>query len=320
MAVTVVLFVIAYCSTFEVAAGDGTVSVKCPRVIHGTIGEETVIRCPVKAPSDVRLKDLNWKAPDSRVYILGHSSVDQGKGGRFEVGWDKDKMEVWLGMSNTQMADEGDYKCFVRTDSGYVGDDEGCGVNLKVTARYTVPTIWSVPQKNLEEDMTVTMYCMAEKGYPRGTIHWFDQYGTNWTSSAIMTVEQTTGRWFKLMSTFTVLRASSSSSFYRCKVIGGNGQEEGTAELSLMFREPAKSTQKWSNNSIAAIVVVTGSVSTGILLLLLLKRRRPRYDEVHEAVPEHGEENEKDDAEREMRDEMKENEGGTACMENATGM
>ncbi|KAJ8357599.1 hypothetical protein SKAU_G00203930 [Synaphobranchus kaupii] len=89
-------------------------------------------------------------------------------------------MDVWLLVRDVRVADQGRYTCSVLTNRGSVE----LSTSLKVIARYSDPAVWSVPERNIEDDMAVTMFCQAVGGFPRGTVQWFDQYGTNWTRSA----------------------------------------------------------------------------------------------------------------------------------------
>ncbi|KAJ8404234.1 hypothetical protein AAFF_G00340070 [Aldrovandia affinis] len=283
------------------ASFDDTVKLECPPVNRGVYGQDTWIRCSVRGGSGRYVSRLVWKRLDSGTHgsTVSFFGVKDWNGGRFESGWDKVNMEVWLLVRNTQDADEGRYKCLAMTDQGYVESS----TSLKVTARYTEPTVWSVPERNIVDDMEVTMFCQTHGGYPRGTIHWFDQYGTNWTRSAKMEAQETKDKRFDLTSEFTVWRVSSGSPGYRCRVVSSDGGREGEAELHLMFRDPEKSVQRWSNNSIVAVIVVVGSLATGVLLLVLLQRRGPPR-KVH---------TEEEDIRNEEEGAEKEEEESTAC-------
>ncbi|XP_035258458.1 uncharacterized protein LOC118219426 isoform X1 [Anguilla anguilla] len=217
---------------------------------------------------------MMWKRVLSEAPLPAPSlfSVGRGSGKRFESGWDRSSMEVWLLVKSVQVADGGRYACLVLTNRGYAERS----VSLKVIARHSEPRVWSVPERNIEEDAEVTMFCRALGGFPRGAVRWFDQYATNWTRSARTDAREREDGRFDLTSEFRVRRVSSASPGYRCCVIGGDGDKEGEAEIHLAFREPEKRVQRWSNNSIVAVIVVAGSLITGLLLLALLQRRRPR--------------------------------------------
>ncbi|KAG5853808.1 hypothetical protein ANANG_G00030440, partial [Anguilla anguilla] len=188
-------------------------------------------------------------------------------------------IDVSLLVRNTLRTDEGKYECEVVTDSG----DDKAVVSLSVTATYSKPDMSSVPEKDLQEEMEVTLFCNASGGYPVGMIHWYDQHGTNWTRSAEMTVVETTDKRTNLSSKVT-LKASSSAPPYRCLVLNNNGVEEGKAELNLsvQVKAPGKvegdSTAQKSSTAIAAVFVIVGFLLCGLLILVLLRRRRTQRE------------------------------------------
>ncbi|XP_061081024.1 CD276 antigen-like isoform X1 [Conger conger] len=273
-----VLLLVFICSANFVSevSSDGPVTLDCPSASAGVYGRDVRIRCAVTPGSGVHVFRAEWKrvrpgAPVSAVSVFGAAG---GSGPRFRSGWDRSSMEVWLQVQRVRLADEGHYTCLVVTDRGSAVR----GTSLKVTARYSEPTVWSIPARNIEDNMEVTMFCRALGGFPRGTVHWFDQYGTNWTRSTRTDAWIREDGRFDLTSEFDVWRVSSISPGYSCRVIGWDGRGQGEAEINLAFRDPEKRVQRWSNNSIAAVIVVAGSLATGLLLLPLLQRRRPRQE------------------------------------------
>ncbi|XP_035262631.1 uncharacterized protein LOC118221550 isoform X2 [Anguilla anguilla] len=133
----------------------------------------------------------------------------------------------------------------------------------------------SVPEKDLQEGMEVTLFCNASGGYPVGMIHWYDQHGTNWTRSAEMTVVETTDERMNLSSKFT-LKASSITPLYGCLVLNNNGVEEGKAEFALKFQEKVVSDpgsgEGGGRTAIAVVFVIVGFLLCGLLILALLRR------------------------------------------------
>lgn len=114
------------------------------------------------------------------------------------------------------------------------------GLSFPFLANYSKPSMSSVPEKDIQDEMEITLFCNATGGYPVGMIHWYDKFGTNWTRSAVMTVVETADKRFNLSSKFT-LTASSSSSLYHCFVLNNKGVEEGEAEFELAFQVKGKS-------------------------------------------------------------------------------
>ncbi|KAJ8251657.1 hypothetical protein GJAV_G00223720 [Gymnothorax javanicus] len=273
-----VLLLVYICSANLIwrVSSNGPGRLECPAVNLGIHGQDLRIRCSVSVSSGLNIFGALWKrvhlgGPLSTVSFLGTKG---GDGSHFESGWSKSRMEAWLLVKNIQVDDSGRYTCFVLTNRGSLHTS----TSLSVIARYSKPTIWSEPERDIKDDMEVSVFCRAQGGFPRGTIHWFDQYGTNWTRSSETEALERRDGLFDLTSEYHLRRAHSLSPGYRCCVIQGDGSKEEETEILLAFRDSGKQVQRWSNNSIVAIIVVAGSLTTGLLFLVLLQRRRPQSE------------------------------------------
>ena len=115
----------------------GRARLECPPVSYGFYGQDVQIRCSVKGVSSrVNVFRVEWKrvrpgAPVSAVSVFG---VGGGNGRRFESGWDRSGMEVWLQVKSLQLADEGHYTCLVFTDRGSVVR----GTSLKLAGEFFI--------------------------------------------------------------------------------------------------------------------------------------------------------------------------------------
>ncbi|XP_035262618.1 uncharacterized protein LOC118221546 isoform X23 [Anguilla anguilla] len=254
------------------------VSLDCQDENHGVLGEDSLLKCFLNSGGkNMTFMSASWWRPGGKppliMFIM--DEVLEPEDPRFSFKQSQmsgSNIDVSFLVRNTLRTDEGKYECFVVTDSGYAK----AVVSLSVTATYSKPDMSSVPEKDLQEDMEVTLFCNASGGYPVGMIHWYDQHGTNWTRSAETTVVETTDKRTNLSSKVT-LKASSSAPPYRCLVLNNNGVEEGKAELylSVQVKAPGKVEGDQSSTAIAVIVfVIVGSLLCGLLILALLRRRR----------------------------------------------
>ncbi|KAG7491584.1 hypothetical protein MATL_G00005730 [Megalops atlanticus] len=253
-------------------SSDKLVSLECLSENRGVYGENTLLKCEVKSrQEDVNVLMVFWKRDGSTI-LTSTKGSQKPYDPRVQL-VKESHTEVSLLIKNTLRTDEGKYECTVITDSG----EDKKEMTLKVTAPYTKPTMGSIPEKDIEDDMDVTLYCNASGGYPLGMIHWFDQYDTNWTRSAVTTAVETADKHINLMSKFT-LTASSVHPGYKCSVFNSNGVKEGETEFQLMFQNKQKGSEKEgagnSPTAIAAVVVVVGSLLCGLLILMIIRRRR----------------------------------------------
>ncbi|XP_036372931.1 cytotoxic and regulatory T-cell molecule isoform X2 [Megalops cyprinoides] len=270
-------------------SSDKLVSLECLPENHGVYGQNTLLKCEVKSrQEDVRVIMVFWKRDGSNVLTF-RSGREPNPDARFQL-LKHSHTDVSLLLKNTLRTDEGKYECTVITDSG----EDKKEMSLKVTAPYTKPTMGSIPEKDIDDDTDVTLYCNASGGYPLGMIHWFDQFGTNWTRSAVTTALETEDKRINLVSKFT-LKASSVHPGYRCSVLNSNGVKEGETEFQLMFQEkrkdirPDKEGAGNSPTAIAAVVVVVGSLLCGLLILMIIRRRRFHHEQYMEPVEVTGE-------------------------------
>ncbi|XP_048869784.1 uncharacterized protein zgc:174863 [Brienomyrus brachyistius] len=270
---------------FTLLFSAANVQLNCQHENFGISRQNSIINCSVKGAeaSDVDIVVVIWKKGKSTVLMYYKKNITRSEQ-RFkfaEQSWDTRNRNVSLLVTDTRVADEGQYQCHVITDSGEAEED----TSLKVRARYSKAVMSSIPEKDIRENLKVEIFCNASGGYPAGVIHWYDQYNTDWTRSAKTDVVQTEDRLFNLTSKLTVLQASSISLGYRCVVFNSNGQQEAEAEYSLPFAvvDPEKEHQEGDRHTLTltAILVVVGSLICGVLILMLLRKRRSWRERSH---------------------------------------
>lgn len=264
------------------AVKSGFVKLECKTENVGHYGQQSLLECVVKTSSDVtdpNIRMVAWKKltspEDEGDLVLGfkRGKLDQPKRGyRFaEPSWNGKNMNVSLLITNTAVADEGDYKCIVITDSG----DDNMVTTLKVQAKYSISTVHSIPKK-IVPNTDSTLVCESHGGYPQGTIRWLDEEEHEWTKSSEMEAKQSDDGLFQLTSRLSLLGGSTFSK-YICAVLNASGgkEDEKTFEMPAppssqggIFGPGSSETSK-----VVAPLVVIGSLIIGLLLLLLYKRR-----------------------------------------------
>uniref|UniRef100_A0A3Q4FYT2 Ig-like domain-containing protein n=1 Tax=Neolamprologus brichardi TaxID=32507 RepID=A0A3Q4FYT2_NEOBR len=215
-------------------------SVECKAENVGHYGQQSLLECVVKTSSDVtdpNIRMVAWKKltspEDEGDLVLGFNrgKLDEPKRGyRFaEPSWNEKNMNVSLLITNTAVADNGDYKCIVITDSG----DDSIVTTLKVQAKYSISTVYSIPKK-IVPNTDSTLVCESHGGYPQGTIRWFDEENHEWTKSSEMEAKQSDDGLFQLTSRLPLLRASTFQK-YICAVFNASGgrEDEKTFETNI---------------------------------------------------------------------------------------
>ncbi|XP_041694939.2 uncharacterized protein LOC121533199 [Coregonus clupeaformis] len=255
------------------------VKLECKTEYHGVYGQQSIVECIVKpVVEDVTIITVTWKRVGAAANLLEYhkDKMIPTPGFKFaEPSWNKKNMNVSLLLTNTKMADNGEYECEVETD---VGTDKATP-SLSVTAKYKTPTMSSIPDTNIQENTDVTIFCNSTGGHQKGLIWWFDEFGTNCTESAELVAKETDDGLFSLASNFTVLKATSSYTNYTCKVLNVNGALEGKASFEIQFvsrnlGSKADNLDSVSNTKWLAPVVVIGSLIIGLLAALLFFKKR----------------------------------------------
>ncbi|XP_064180237.1 CD276 antigen-like isoform X3 [Anguilla rostrata] len=273
-----ILSVVLYAEFMCAVSANKFVSLDCQDINRGVHGKDSSLKCFLNSGGEsVKVTAAAWRRPGEKrpLIMFINDKVREPEDPRFsfkQLQMSGSNIDVSFLVRDTVRTDEGKYECEVVTDSG----EAKAVVSLSVKATYSKPDMSSVPEKDLQEGMEVTLFCNASGGYPVGMIHWYDQHDTNWTRSAEMTVVETTDKRTNLSSKFT-LKASSITPQYRCLVLNNNGVEEGKAEFDLKFQEkaPEKATGDQGSTAITVIVfVIVGSLLCGLLILALLRRRR----------------------------------------------
>ncbi|KAL3996295.1 Rab GDP dissociation inhibitor [Sarotherodon galilaeus] len=280
------LFIFTAICVTAVKSG-GFVKVECKAENVGHYGQQSLLECVVKTSTDVTDPDIRmvaWKKltslEDEGDLVLGFNSGkwDRPKRGyRFaDPSLDKKNMNVSLLITNTAVADDGYYKCMVFTDSG----DDSMLTTLKVQARYSVPTVHSIPEK-IVSNTDSTLICESHGGYPKGTLRWFDEKNHEWTGSSEMEVTRSDDGLFQLTSRLSLLRGSTFPK-YTCAVFNASGGKEDEKTFETTSSSSHGSEGQGSNRveiyKIVVPLVVIGSPMVGLLCVLLIYRWGSRCD------------------------------------------
>uniref|UniRef100_A0AAX7TPG8 Ig-like domain-containing protein n=1 Tax=Astatotilapia calliptera TaxID=8154 RepID=A0AAX7TPG8_ASTCA len=240
---TLLFIFTALCVT---AVKSGFVKVECKAENVGQYGQQSLLECVVKtstAIKDPTIRMVAWKkltSPEDEgdpVLDFKRGKLDRPKRGyRFaEPSWNGKNMNVSLLITNTAVADDGDYKCIVITDSG----DGSIVTTLKVQAKYSISTLYSIPEK-IVPNTDSTLVCESRGGYPQGTIRWFDEEKHDWTASSKMEAKQSDDGLFQLTSRLSLLGGSTFSK-YTCAVFNASGGKED--EKTFEMPPPPPSSQ-----------------------------------------------------------------------------
>ncbi|KAG7239254.1 hypothetical protein INR49_029395 [Caranx melampygus] len=277
------ILIIVFISLFALNAVAVFLTVECTPDVVGQYGQPSLLKCIVKPTvQDTTIRVVIWRTTGGKSVLVYHESLPQNKSYQFaQESWTVKNMDVSLRIANTKVEDDGRYKCTVMTDSG-----EGSGeVNLKVVAKYRTPVISSNP-KQITQNSGGTLMCDTVGGYPQGSIHWFDEFNTDWTTSARMEAEQTEDGLFQLSSTLP-LKGGSTFSKYICVVRNASGGKEAESAIDIK-PTPAgvggDDTKQRTTHIIAAVVVI-GSLIVGLLLAIYCHKRRNQNPRRPSAAP-----------------------------------
>uniref|UniRef100_A0A3B4GF94 Ig-like domain-containing protein n=1 Tax=Pundamilia nyererei TaxID=303518 RepID=A0A3B4GF94_9CICH len=220
------------------------VKVECKAENVGQYGQQSLLECVIKTSTDIKdptIRMVAWKKltspEDEGDPVLGFNrrKLDRPKRGyRFaEPSWNEKNMNVSLLITNTAVADDGYYKCIVITDRG----DGNKVTNLKVQAKYSISTVYSIPEK-IVPNTDSTLVCESRGGYPQGTIRWFDEEKHDWTKSAKMEAKQSDDGLFQLTSRLSLSRGSTFSK-YICAVFNASGGKEDEKTFDTNIPPPS---------------------------------------------------------------------------------
>ncbi|XP_069023924.1 butyrophilin subfamily 1 member A1 [Embiotoca jacksoni] len=264
------------------------VKVECNVQNVGQHGHQSMLECVVQTSQEVvdaTIHRVTWKKKgrDDPLLFFTESRAQMVRGYSFaEPSWNEKNMNVSLLISNTVVADAGDYTCSVSTDSGFA--EKTC--SLKVQAKYRAPIMRSIPERMTPNEHS-TLICTSGGGYPKGKLRWFDMDNEEWTKSSEMEAKQTDEGLFQLSSKLELLPGSTFSK-YTCVVFNASGgkEDETTFELQPSPLGHEKGAEI-SASKIVAPVVVIGSLLVGLLLVLLIYKKRSPCG--HQEVPTHDE-------------------------------
>ncbi|KAM7394079.1 hypothetical protein PAMP_020901 [Pampus punctatissimus] len=254
------------------------VKVECKTSNKGQYGQQSMLECVIQTTQNVKdpkIQVVTWEKKGSERTLLTYynKTTEALPGYSFaEPSWNDRNMNISLLITNTVPNDNGDYICMVITDSGIATQF----TSLNVTAKYSKPTIYSIPEK-ITGDEDVTLSCNSE-GYPQGQLTWLDEHNKTWEGKTA--VETTDNGLFKLSSNLSLLKNSIFSK-YTCVVFNpsDNKEEKTTLEIQAKLLSVAdnEAGERFLSSKIVAPVVVIGSLIIGLLLALLFYRRRSAH-------------------------------------------
>ncbi|XP_068177609.1 butyrophilin subfamily 2 member A2 [Antennarius striatus] len=268
--------------------------VECKTGSVGEYGQKSLLECVVK-PSQVgaapQIRMVAWKKDGfEEALLVFHKGkiINQLEGYSFaDPSWNDKNMNVSLLISDTTLQHQGSYTCEVATVSG---PSEPGSSSLSVTAKYSKPTIISLPETT-NQNTDGTLVCKSEGGYPKGQLRWFDERDTRIKNDEIEVMKTESGL-FQLSSKLT-LKQGSVSSKYTCAVFNAS---EGKQD-EVQFNVPEASNGVLGGHAegqgageslnpiskVVAPLVVIGSLIVGLLLVLVYYRRRSqrRHLRVH---------------------------------------
>ncbi|XP_068583233.1 CD276 antigen isoform X2 [Cebidichthys violaceus] len=254
------------------------ISLDCKAEQLGQYGQQSLLECVINIPNgNALIRVVTWKKASSVLLVFNKGNLTKRQGYSFaEPSWNLSNMNVSLLITNTAVEHDGLYECMVITDSG----DHTESLSLKVTAKYSKPTIVSSPKAmTLITDGTLT--CESDGGYPKGELRWFDENNRELTNDSPMEAKQTKTGLFQLSSKL-VLGQISDVSKYTCSVFNASGgkEEETTFEELNAPNSPEKGFRKELDpaTKIVAPVVVIGSLIAGLLIVMLILRRRSKRE------------------------------------------
>ncbi|KAM6941655.1 butyrophilin subfamily 1 member A1 [Lycodopsis pacificus] len=257
------------------AKTEGFISLNCKAEMLGQYGQQSLLECVIDPPddnTDIRL--VAWKKASIPLLVFYNGEFTEKQPGYSfaEPAWNNRNMNVSLLISNTAVEHDGLYECLVSTTSGYKNKT----TSLKVTAKYSKPTIRSNPETS------GTLMCESVHGYPEGKLRWFNEL-RELTDHSQMEAKATKSGLFQLSSKL-VLEQGADVSEYTCGVFNASRGKEQEATFKVLntpkppeeFRKPLDPATK-----IVAPVVVIGSLIAGLLLALVVYRRRSQREYLH---------------------------------------
>ncbi|KAM9857118.1 butyrophilin subfamily 1 member A1 [Aulostomus maculatus] len=242
------------------------IELRCKTDNQGRHGQQSMVECVIKTSEEVQAPEIRiavWKKGSTKLLLFqdGKFTDHEPRHSFAEPRWNQTNMNVSLLITNTAVADGGNYSCFVITTSG----ESSSSGNLAVTAKYNKPIIHISPKKF---DGNVNLSCSSDGGYPEGQLHWFYK---DTLQSSQMKVARTGNDLFNLSSELKV--RGSDVSEYSCSVSSGSNDKVVTRVEVPGGVEPVTQTKNDLASKIAAAVVVIGSLVVGLLILLIYKRR-----------------------------------------------
>uniref|UniRef100_A0A3Q3EW06 Ig-like domain-containing protein n=1 Tax=Labrus bergylta TaxID=56723 RepID=A0A3Q3EW06_9LABR len=257
------------------------VKIHCKTQNFGQYEQQSRLDCVIhysKEVEDPEIVVVTWSREGVEELLLKYN---QGKLRSLleysfaEPSWNNKNVNVSLLIHKTAVKDEGDYTCYVFTDSGFNINQ----TRLNVTAKYGVPTIQPQPQDiDLSTDGSLT--CKST-GYPKGRLSWFDKDNKPRLDQPEVKVLKTENGLFILSSTLKI-QGGSAFSQYTCKVFNARGDEEAEKSFTVQNKPSAEGHGQDSNMIlIVAPVLVVGSLILLVLLLYKIGSQRDHQVVIH---------------------------------------
>ncbi|XP_039880596.1 hemicentin-1-like [Simochromis diagramma] len=237
-----------------------------------------------------------YSIPEKIVPNTDSTLICESRGGypQGTIRWFDEEKHEWTGSSEMEVTQSDDglfqltsrlfllrgstflkYICAVFNASGGKEDEIIFEMPAPPSARYSVPTVYSIPEK-IVPNTNSTLICETHGGYPKGTLHWFDEEGNDWTKSSEMEVTQSDDGLLQLTSRLHLFRGATFQR-YTCVVLNASGGKED--EIIFEMPAPPRLTPPSGPEPIeicktVARLVVTGSLMVGLLCVLLFYRWR----------------------------------------------
>ncbi|XP_057193775.1 uncharacterized protein zgc:174863 isoform X1 [Triplophysa rosa] len=287
---SIMIMVLAVVCPFIPAVGPSgdLLKLECDPAV-GIAAHTTVITCNFRDNKDVKISAVSLRKVGQNESIFRHLIAKQQELGDPRFSLENRTEGPSLKINDTMFSDAGVYEYDVVTNRGQASGK----FSLSVTAKYKDPIVSAWPQ-NVTEGGPLDLYCNATEGYPAGTIHWFDRYGTNWTINSILTKttkDTYSSKSVALSGKLTFKSIDLSLAPFRCIVLNNKYIQEGEKTIQITpAKQNSEEMQESRSNktNIIAGVMVIGSLIAGLLFALLFfrKGKEQSYDSGQAAKPD----------------------------------
>ncbi|XP_041073035.1 CD276 antigen-like [Carcharodon carcharias] len=254
------------------------VTLDCKHSVMGTFADDTKLPCTFKSTKVKTFSSIElskFEKDGNQIYVFKSQAGVKGPQNRIKL-LHPDSQDVSLVIQKTQLIDQGTYRYFLETSSGYDYQD----ITLKVIAPYSLPKVILSP--NVTRRMRTTNLICETTGYPLAQIHWFVYERKNLTSEAKTFSVETPQGLFKITSTLPIRVAESAlEGNYTCAVWN---MEEQVYKVKKHFPIPFldepnthRQSERRKNKVLIAVFVIVGALGLGIIILTIFRFRRNFY-------------------------------------------